>query len=48
MHRMSFEVRKSAPQASRKDLYWPAFFLLAMVMSLAWSLEPVLAKLLSP
>ena len=47
MHRMSFEVRKPQP-APRKDLYWPAFFLVAMVMSLAWSLEPVLAKLLSP
>ena len=47
MHRMSFEIRKSQP-APRKDLYWPAFYLLAMVMSLAWSLEPVLAKLINP
>jgi len=48
MHRMSFEVRKYAPPPPRKDHYWPAFFLLAMVVSLAWSLEPVLAKIISP
>jgi hypothetical protein len=46
MHRMSFEVQKQQP-APRKDLYWPGFFLFAMVMSLAWALEPVLAKMIS-
>ena len=44
MHRMSFEISKPAP-APRKDLYWPAMILLAMVVSLAWSLEPVLARI---
>ena len=48
MHRMSFEVRKTPPAAPRKDLYWPAMILFAMVVSLAWSLEPVLAKIINP
>lgn len=47
MHRMSFEVQKSQP-VPRKDLYWPALILFAMVVCLAWSLEPVLAKLINP
>jgi hypothetical protein len=47
MHRMSFEVRKSQP-APHKDHYWPAFILFAMAVSLAWSLEPLLAHLINP
>ena len=46
MHRMSFEVQKQQPAPPRKDLYWPALILLAMVVSLAWSLEPVLAAII--
>jgi len=47
MHCMSFEIRKPQP-APRKDFHWPAMILFAMVVSLAWSLEPVLAKILTP
>jgi hypothetical protein len=47
MHRMSFEVQKIQP-APRKDFYWPALILVAMVVSLAWAVEPLLARLISP
>jgi hypothetical protein len=45
---MRFEVQKSAAPPPRKDLYWPAMILFAMVVSLAWSLEPMLARLINP
>jgi hypothetical protein len=47
MHRMSFEVQKMQP-APRKDHYWPAMILFAMVVSLAWALEPMIAQIINP
>ncbi len=48
MHRMSIEMRK--PEGLEKHVrgrLWPMILLTALVASLAWSLEPVVARLMA-
>jgi hypothetical protein len=48
MHRMSFEIGRPETSGPRKELYWPGLILLAVAVSLAWELEPLLAGMLTP
>ena len=47
MHRMSFEVAHQKDESAKKSGGLSAILLVATVMLLAWSLEPVLKAILS-
>ena len=47
MHKMSFDIGKQQAESDKKSGPWSAIFLIATLIILAWSLEPMLKAILS-